>query len=105
MTFFFTVFATLLFILSDHGIIFAARNESISFGAIVNVKTHVGKELVVAMKLAAQYFNNISTHQNVSVSFRDFNGGPLQAAYAGLVFTFLTFYLLICDMNHVVTYR
>lgn len=81
--FFLTVLTTFLLILSHHGIILAAQNETISIGAILNNKTRVGKEVVVAMKIAAHNFNNYSIHQKVSFHFHNPCGNPLQAAYAG----------------------
>lgn len=79
---FLTVLTTFLLILSHHGIILAAHNETISIGAIINNKTRVGKEIVVAMKIAAHNFNNYSIEQRVSFHFHDPCGNPLQAAYS-----------------------
>ncbi|WOG89774.1 hypothetical protein DCAR_0209013 [Daucus carota subsp. sativus] len=78
--FFPSVVTIFLLLLSDTSIIISAHSE-ISIGSIINVKTRVGKEIVVAMKVAAHNFNNSSMHQTLYLHFRDSSGNPLQAAY------------------------
>lgn len=80
--FFPAVLTIFLLILSNDGIIISAHSE-IRIGSIINVKTRVGKEIMVAMKVAANNFNNNSMHQVLHLHFRDSCGNPLRAAYTG----------------------
>lgn len=83
--FFPAVLTIFLLILSDEGIIISAHTE-ISIGSIINVNTRVGKEIAVAMKVAANNFNNNSMHQILHLHFRNSSGNPLRAAYTGKFF-------------------
>lgn len=80
-----SVVTIFLLLLSDTSIVISAHSE-ISIGSIINVKTRVGKEIVVAMKVAAHNFNNSSMNQTLYLHFRDSSGNPLQAAYTGSFF-------------------
>ncbi|KAK3013526.1 hypothetical protein RJ639_010026 [Escallonia herrerae] len=70
-----------LLILSHHGTAIATQKTT-SIGAIINTSTRVGKEVKVAMRIAARNFNNSSEHHKVALHFGDPSGDPLQSAFA-----------------------
>ncbi|KAL5841527.1 hypothetical protein ACOSQ3_012130 [Xanthoceras sorbifolium] len=54
----------------------------INIGAIIDVKSRVGKEEKVAMEIAVQDFNNASQNYKLSLHFQDPERDPLRAASA-----------------------
>ncbi|KAK3039912.1 hypothetical protein RJ639_027747, partial [Escallonia herrerae] len=70
-----------LLILSHHGTAIATQKTA-SIGAIIDTSTRVGKEVKVAMRIAARNFDNSSEHHKVALHFGDPSGDPLQSAFA-----------------------
>ena len=80
----------------------ASLNDSqvTDVGVIIDVSSRKGKEVITAMEIAVQNFNNSSSNHKLNLQIHDRGKYPLQAAIAGFrspsqlcCFTFL--YLLM----------
>ncbi|KAJ8761107.1 hypothetical protein K2173_000786 [Erythroxylum novogranatense] len=68
-----------LFLALPHG---AQATEITNIGAIIDVNSRIGKEEKTAMKMAVRKFNNDATERNLSLHFKDSQGGSIKVAYA-----------------------
>lgn len=75
----------IIIIILSYGAGAGAENQKTvtNVGAIVNLKSRMGKEQKTAMDIAADNFNNLSKTHSVLLHFRDSDGDPLYAASAG----------------------
>ncbi|CAL5408911.1 unnamed protein product [Camellia sinensis] len=73
-----------LLIFWHHGIITVAQSKSTTrIGAIINVDSRIGKEVITAMEMAVQSSNSISVDHMFSLHYRHPGSNPLQTAHAG----------------------
>ncbi|KAJ8761417.1 hypothetical protein K2173_001548 [Erythroxylum novogranatense] len=58
----------------------AQATEITNIGAIIDVESRIGKEEKIAMKMAVCKFNNDATERNLSLYFKDSQGGSIKVA-------------------------